>query len=405
MEIEFNAMEPAALLSVKNLDSVQEDHLMIESAGSAPGIDAEPVCSEKEEIHVEPDCHDHAMDVEPTVIDQRVDVEPACDNPHIEINENSADVGHQEDTAVTDNIAIPTAADAPCVPAWKSDLSFWLMNKVFIEYYSTKSDCTVLERIPIPHQRFFGVSQVEVQLACGNRELAEAMIKVISAPGQLPCNDAVRHCRRFNKLVRRLASPSDADLMNAEMEAPVLELPAEPKPGHFSGSDSDADETGSRLAMEVEEASRRHSIILGLDPPRLSTPLAHSAQKAVRILMEDEQLMASVRKRLEFGHERLPATEGKKRTAHVDLTHEELEDSGSTVRYALLTPSKRIKALLQADQVISPVRRSQRPQSEAQHGPEVFEDLTAAVHAATEDETVGFLPNGSLPGTPTKRKL
>jgi len=285
----------------------------------------------------------------------------------------------------------------------------YLLKRTVIQYYCKRTDSIVLERIPKPHLRLFKISQVEKQLACGMRDLAGALLSVITAPGQLKSNDARIQCvDRVSSLQVRLQAGSSADELATvdPLLEPTIALPAEPKPGHFSGSDSEEDECGSRLAQDVEEASRRHSIILSMP----ATPRCQSVQKAGRMLMEagldgeEGALMASVRKRLEFDER--PATELKRRRLDVDLTsaHPDEDLNGSTVKYALLTPSKRIQELLHTDLVVSPVRRSHRHLLVNEEVSFLYEDACGAMRAGSDDNGngVGYVPNPSLTGSPFK---
>lgn len=234
-----------------------------------------------------------------------------------------------------------TATKAKPLPSWLEnwkDLSFWKSNKVCIRYHVKETGAVVLKRVPMPRMRLFKLSQVELLLASGERQLAEAILSIIQAPNQLPCNKPIGKLKRLEKILARLQESSSIESIEAPPE-PSIDLP---KPGHFSGSDSEQDEVGSRLQMDVDEASRRHSLILS----NCGTPTRkefRSVQRAASIIM-DEEMMGSIKKRL-FG-EKEPQSEvksSKVRRVDVDLTQADDDDTGSTIKFAVLTPSKRIQ--------------------------------------------------------------
>lgn len=285
------------------------------------------------------------------------------------------------------------------VPKPKWSLSHWLNMPVYLEYYQKATDSIVLERVPVPHLRLFKADQVEKAIVYGKLEMARVMLETMMAPTQMLPNSAALKSTKLIQLKHRL---EERLLAGSSIEdVPVPTLPVEEPNKHEDRELFEDLEAEELMQREIEEVIGRNSVALEITPPQF-----RSVRKAATMIL-DNDMMGSVRKRL-FAAAEPPKTDYVRRTNRRLLPD---ATKGTQIKFALLTPSKRVKEILHTDQVISPVRRSARhlEGEPLKDGKRCYFDSIGEFDMTNED--IGYLPNkavdlsdASCTATPTKKR-
>jgi hypothetical protein len=253
--------------------------------------------------------------------------------------------------------------------------------------------------VPVPHLRLFKADQVEKAIVYGKLDIARVLLETLMAPNQMLPNSAALKSTKLMQLKHRL---EERLLAGSSMEdVPVPTLPVEEPNMHEDKELFEDLEAEELMQREIEEVIGRNSVALEITPPQF-----RSVRKAATMIL-DNDMMGSVRKRL-FAAVEPPKTDYVRRTNRRLLPD---GTKGTQIKFALLTPSKRVKEILHTDQVISPVRRSARHlEGElVKDGKRCYFDSIGEFDMTNED--IGYLPNkavdlsdASCTATPIKKR-
>lgn len=270
-----------------------------------------------------------------------------------------------------------------------------------------------LYRVRRPQLRLFCLAQVRKALKEGQTLLASIMLAVLSAEGQcrsqdprrvvgywelrmqlsdLPQEQIVKEASRFiseASLNHVLSiSTQSAVILPAALTPPSarrqetpLESPLTPElasnisllPARTPELD---DEETQRMRAEIDDVIRRTPAIQ--DTPSKRPPI-HLLEKALTAIKETSL----------FGRDR------HRHHADGGETAEGVSklEGGSAYLYAMITPSKRLRGLLETDVAVSPVRRSKRL-LERSNTPK--EDLYERIDDIPDISSVGYIPNSHV---------
>lgn len=261
-------------------------------------------------------------------------------------------------------------------------------------YLVTDNNLAAAVRIARPSVRLFRLAQIESAMARGEMEMAKIMLQVLAAPGRCPRMD-VRGSSRFASLCRCLGlpmgyavesiphTPSISNAPNSP-NSPELALPDMHLPKTPSSADDEAET--QRLQAEVDEVVRRTPAIQRITPPHRHSAItrAATALRETRVLQRLNSTATLTRSDATW------RGEGK----------DDLSRSGSAYLYALVTPSKKLREMLDSDSAVSPVRRSRRilnrsshlASANPPHSGTLYEQLTDVPDLAVR----GFIPNSAI---------
>ncbi|PJF19457.1 hypothetical protein PSACC_00732 [Paramicrosporidium saccamoebae] len=254
-----------------------------------------------------------------------------------------------------------------------------------------------LVRVQRPHLRLFRFSQVEAAINTGLDLLAKIMLQVLGAPRQCKRFDA-RFCGRFWKLYKGLHAGKElSEIKNAATDfllkdvlddlfpevcpsstpkKPSLSEPSTPNtpvtpeitlPAPNVLQTPEDDEETRRMQAEIDQVVRRTPQIQKITPPR---PIV--LQRALTAI-KDTSLYRTA-----------PVT-GK-------VDGNLADKGGSAYLYAMITPSKKMREMLETNSAVSPVRRSKRLIS--LHSPN--KNLYSRLDEIPNLAECGFIPNNAV---------
>jgi hypothetical protein len=260
----------------------------------------------------------------------------------------------------------------------------------------------VLKRLTRPGLRLFRTSQIEKVLESNQFGLAQIMLSVLAAPKQCWRQDARRSAPYWQLYMKTYITESLETILkqaskylsseqifilqnfdrfsSAPPRTPSrLEIPSSPKtpeitlpPESAPPQTPEDDEVTRQMQAEIDDVVRRTPAIQQRTPPRNTAALLQKAVTAIK----DTRLYRDRFTVKSNTQEPMPTVEG-----------------GSAYLYAMVTPSKRVRDMLETEAAISPVRRSKRL---LEKNPTGHEQLFSKLDEIPNLAAVGFIPNANV---------
>lgn len=292
---------------------------------------------------------------------------------------NQEPEANKEDVIEATNVECPPAPMA--LTENKTQFALDWSKPVYLVSPGCPATMTRLQR---PAVSLFRLSQIEAATARGARDLALVMLRVLAASRHDP-RYTTRKSAKFLSLCQDLGlctesqsstTPHKKLLRSASTmpTSPELSIP-EPSEHLWRTPESpNDDQETQRLQAEVEDVIRRTPALQKVTPPQRSAIIDRAATA-----IKDSSFFQRLQ----------PTSSTRRKDPTADVSN-----SGSAYLYALVTPGKKLREILDSSSAVSPVRRSRRIMNHV--GPTgssgLYEQLTDVPDLAAH----GFIPNSSI---------